>query len=127
MSHLTKAQEQAVLLVHSGLEINEIAKKLDVTRQTLWNWRKLPDFKERISELFMESVDARDVALFAMQSKALETLESCLSSENESVALRAAKIVMEHGEKISINVRTKNDVISNEALYNLSEWGDFSN
>ncbi len=44
------AQNAVQLLAEGRLEIREIADQCDVTRQTLWNWRKNPEFAAKLKE-----------------------------------------------------------------------------
>jgi hypothetical protein len=44
----------AQLFGESRFEVEEIAVKCGVTRQTLWNWRQVPEFQARVAERFEE-------------------------------------------------------------------------
>lgn len=63
---ITKKHEEAAQLLASGeLTDTEIAERLDVTRQTIWYWKKNPEFAALIDEhldRFREEVLRRGLA-----------------------------------------------------------------
>lgn len=80
---------KAVELTAMGLYgVSEVADLAGVARNTLWDWKKKPEF--------FEDVCARQRLIFSeLVPKALKTLEECFESENSKVRLDAARLVLD--------------------------------
>ena len=98
MQHkLTAKQIQAAYLLVSGESTFFIAKNLKLRRETLWKWKKIPEFKEEyervtaetkaylqtsIEDVFQESLQAmkRELRRYESDPKRLETLLSVIKA-----------------------------------------------
>lgn len=49
-----KREKAARLVALGGRDVEEIAAKVGVTRQSLWKWSKLPEFQARVREVEAE-------------------------------------------------------------------------
>lgn len=56
MQHkLTAKQLQAVHFLVSGDSIFQITNNLKIRRETLWNWKRIPEFKEEYERVLAET------------------------------------------------------------------------
>ena len=94
-TELTPLQEQGALLLSSGQNVIEVAKTLDVDRSTIWYWRQIPAFEAILNQLSTETLQTMQDGLLALHQQALKTIKRCLSSENETVALKASQVIIE--------------------------------
>ena len=94
-TELTPLQEQGALLLSSGQNVIEVAKTLDVDRSTIWYWRQIPAFEAILNQLRTETLQTMQDGLLALHQQALKTIKRCLSSENETVALKASQFIIE--------------------------------
>ena len=94
-TELTPLQEQGALLLSSGQNVIEVAKTLDVDRSTIWYWRQIPAFEAILNQLRTETIQTMQDGLLALHQQALKTIKRCLSSENETVALKASQVIIE--------------------------------
>ena len=94
-TELTPLQEQGALLLSSGQNVIEVAKTLDVDRSTIWYWRQIPAFEAILNHLRTETLQTMQDGLLALHQQALKTIKRCLSSENETVALKASQVIIE--------------------------------
>jgi transposase-like protein len=94
-TELTPLQEQGALLLSSGKNVIEVAKTLDVDRSTIWYWRQIPAFEAILNQLRTETLQTMQDGLLALHQQALKTIKRCLSSENETVALKASQVIIE--------------------------------
>ena len=80
---------QAVEFTAMGIYTEtQIAEKAGVSRNTLWEWKKKPEF--------MEDVWGKHRVIFAnLVPKALKTLEESLDSANGKVRLDAARLILD--------------------------------
>ena len=94
-TELTPLQEQGALLLSSGQNVIEVAKTLDVDRSTIWYWRQIPAFEAILNQLRTETLQTMQDGLLALHQQALKTIKRCMSSENETVALKASQVIIE--------------------------------
>ena len=94
-TELTPLQEQGALLLSSGQNVIEVAKTLDVDRSTIWYLRQIPAFEAILNQLRTETLQTMQDGLLALHQQALKTIKRCLSSENETVALKASQVIIE--------------------------------
>ena len=94
-TELTPLQEQGALLLSSGQNVIEVAKTLDVDRSTIWYCRQIPAFEAILNQLRTETLQTMQDGLLALHQQALKTIKRCLSSENETVALKASQVIIE--------------------------------
>ena len=101
-TELTPLQEQGALLLSSGQNVIEVAKTLDVDRSTIWYWRQIPAFEAILNQLRTETLQTMQDGLLALHQQALKTIKRCLSSENETVALKASQVIIEKTLKFQV-------------------------
>lgn len=86
---LTSKQNKAIaLMVEKNLNQNEIAKELNVARQTISNWKRNAEFQE-------ELLNAERNLLKGLTGKAIKTMENLLTAKSELVRYNAASDILD--------------------------------
>lgn len=86
---LNKNQEKAVKMLASGcFRQKEIAEALNVTEQTVVNWKKNPEFMEAYHKEI-------NINLKYLSHKALTTMNELLKSDSEKIRFSAAKDILD--------------------------------
>ena len=91
---LSPSQEKAIELLLIGCSKTDVAKQLEISRTTLYEWKNQSMFiaaYNRRKREFKESIESEVIALGNM---AVETIKQCLSSGNHSVRMKAAIFVL---------------------------------
>jgi transposase-like protein len=84
--------------VTGTLSINAIAKKNEVSRTTLWEWRQNAEFKALMDSYAIEIQDMTKTELRLNSNKYLQLLNKLAESKNERIRLDALKTLMEMAE-----------------------------
>jgi hypothetical protein len=112
LGDLTIEQERALELLMLGRNDTEVAKELDLARQSVWTWRsKNPKFIAELNRRRMELYYANMSRLKAMIGQALDVVETSLRDGNADRALKAAQYVLKSyfevaEKKIEVNEDT---------------------
>lgn len=88
-------KEKAISALAFGLSVTDTSNKVKVTRKTIYRWLDDDDFVQAVNEkkaLVLERVGSR-LASKALDS--LDVLDELLHSDNESVRLRASKVILD--------------------------------
>lgn len=93
----TRKQEQAIFeyLNPENRSNADIARKVNVTQRTLYNWLRKPEFQHLIWDARLE---LRKKGLWTLQAnliEALRGLQELTHSENESIKLKACQVIIE--------------------------------
>lgn len=93
---LSDAQRTAIPLILSGETDRAVAEQVGVTRQTIAEWknRKDSEFAIILKAERNRVLTERRAAVSELQDKAIETLQDCLTSDDEKVRLKAATSVL---------------------------------
>jgi len=86
-------QAQAIELLAHGSSITECALKLAVSRRSIHSWLNNQEFKQALEDRKHELIECLNIRMVALNEKALQVLEDCMSSRNESIRLRSASHV----------------------------------
>jgi hypothetical protein len=94
---MTRRHEAAIieLLNPANKSKAEIAKKLNISERTLYNWLRIPEFQ---SELRLKHWELRENmlrSLHATSIEALRGLQELTGSEDESIKLKACQAIIE--------------------------------
>lgn len=84
----------AIEVLSSGMSVEKASEVAKVSRQCIYNWLAQDSFKSELRKrqaILFQSLSKR---LLNITKKALEVLEDCLSSRNESIRLRASGIAL---------------------------------
>ena len=106
-SGLTPLQEQAATLLASGKNISEVAEELSLNRGTIYQWQQKITFQCYFNFQRQEAKDTLKNGLFSLYNEALEAIKGCLSSENETIKLKAATYII---QKIEENPMGETDI-----------------
>jgi hypothetical protein len=89
---LTEPQLRAVELLVQGGRPGAVAEKVGVARETLWRWRQLPAFKDRLIRLRYELHVARVDRIWALTDKAFDVVEEHLDEGDPRVAIELLRL-----------------------------------
>jgi len=84
----------ALEVLSSGFSVEKASEVSHVSRQTIYNWLSQEGFKNELRKrqsILFQSLSKR---LMNITVKALQVLEDCLDSRNESIRLRASGIAL---------------------------------
>ena len=88
-------------MVEKNLNQNEIAKELNVARQTISNWKRNTEFQE-------ELLNAERNLLKGLTGKAIKTMENLLTAKSELVRYNAASDILDRtGHKPTVKVEAE--------------------
>ena len=91
---LDDKQERALELMLDGLKDSEITQQLEVSRQTLYRWRKYDgQFMEALEERRSMLREQAQDGLLELTEAALEAVRSALTEGDTKTRLQAAKMV----------------------------------
>ncbi len=90
---LDDLQRRAADLMISGWKITTIANYLEVSRPTLYAWKKLPEWQEYIKEQSGEALNARGHRIQRILDLALEQIEGALI-DPEIAPLKRAELAL---------------------------------
>ena len=93
---LTPKQRRAIAAILTARNYEEAITAAKVTRQTFYNYFKLPHFKAELDRRLNDLTDGAFNQLKSAGGQAVETLRALLGSENESVRLRASQAIIEY-------------------------------
>jgi len=92
MSKTRKALALEVL--SSGLSVERASEVSQVSRQTVYNWLSDDGFKKELRKRQSFIFQTLSKRLVNITTQALQVLEDCLGSRNESIRLRASGIAL---------------------------------
>jgi hypothetical protein len=92
--------EELILALAAGATVREAAEKAGVGERTAYRRLANADFRRAVNEARDRSFDAAFGRLAGLASKATETLQRLMESDKPSVALGAAKAVLEVGPRL---------------------------
>ena|GEM_PF-3285081 len=84
---LSSRKQQAILLLLEGKSMVQVAKELDVDRNTIARWRKEPLFLEELCRQQKEQAQLITLRLEALTTKAVDVCCQALEEGNVKVAL----------------------------------------
>lgn len=99
---LSPLQERAIAALLEGLTIKQTAKRCGVSRQTIYDWLRMPEFISQLRESEGALIDHSVRRLLSLQNDALDTLDAVLNDPHATTAtrLRAAQSVIEFTLKL---------------------------
>ena len=79
---LNENQLLAIPLVAQGVSGKNVAKKIQVTEETVSRWKKLPEFQAEVNALLKECRDETQHKLRSLVNTALEVIKDELENKN---------------------------------------------
>ena len=98
---LTVKQKKAVQLLCAGLSPLCVADSIGITTQAMQKWRKLPAFRQAVSEEMQVDTELHGVRLKALYGKALDRVDKLLDDPNPHIRLQAARLAFEAEQNIA--------------------------
>ncbi len=95
---LSPAQGQAAQLRADGSKVNDVAEVVKVNRGTIWSWSKKPSFMAEINRIQNEYRESCQSMMLGLHAEAVETIQRCMNSDSDMVALKAALAVIDKAE-----------------------------
>jgi transposase-like protein len=98
---ISVVQERAALLLAKGARSREVARQLGVTEQTIGRWRKQDAFTDAVAAAgqgidatIKAQVESSASLMLECKNEALDVVRRHLHSDNPSVALKAAELLL---------------------------------
>ena len=119
---LTEAQVECIKLMLEGITITDIAKKLKVSRQTIYNWEDNAEFKTELDRCGRELVDSAMYKLKRAAPVAADKLVKLLSNgKYEKTQLNAAIDLLDRTTgkattKVEVSDKQDNEHVSKDVL-----------
>ena len=119
---LTEAQVKCIKLMLEGVTITDIAKKLKVSRQTIYNWEDNAEFKTELDRCGRELVDSAMYKLKRAAPVAADKLVKLLSNgKYEKTQLNAAIDLLDRTTgkattKVEVSDKQDNEHVSKDIL-----------
>lgn len=94
MTQNVTRKARAIEALGAGLSVTDASEKADVSRKTLYRWLDDDDFKSQVLERQNETLERVSKRLSALALQGLETLSKLMTSDDESIRLRASSSVL---------------------------------
>jgi len=86
-------QAQALELLALGASIEDASQEVSISRRSIHNWLNDPVFKKALEERKREIIEILNARMIGLNVRALDVLEDCMNSRNESIRLRSASFL----------------------------------
>ena len=118
---LDERQIKAVISKSIGDNISEMARKAGVTRNTIYKWIELEEFKAEVGKCQQEFLTQGKSMIYSLSIKALNTLNKLMDSDNEKTRFDASSKVLDksHSNATKIEIddsRNDKDNVSVDVL-----------
>ena len=98
---LDKRQTKAVELLAAGLVATAVADSVGITRRQLQTWRKLPAFKQALSEAMDIDAESHAARLQFIYGKAIEKVSELLDDPCPQIRAQAARLAFDAQQNIA--------------------------
>ena len=109
-------QLQALDHLLSGKTIQATADLIGVNERTIRRWQQQPEFITEYKSIKRSNFEAITERLRKMAEKAADNLERLMNSENESVALRANRAVLQLAKETAASMKLESQIEELEIL-----------
>lgn len=108
---LKPLQQQAIALLAQGYNTTQVAKKLCCHRTTIYEWYKLPEFKEKLKEIVTLEYKQNLTRLQNMLNGGIDRLQQILDDPNTEAkdVIRVVSMMLQAGDRM-ITVELAEDV-----------------
>lgn len=96
----SKAELLAATVVSLGCTIASAAESLGWSEHTAYKYSGTPEYRAAAAFRMIELADSTAQQGIAAQQKAIETLTRAMDSSDESIAVNAAKGIMQHSTRL---------------------------
>ena len=94
--NLNENQLLAIPLVAQGVSGKDIANKLNVAKETISRWKKLPEFQAEVNTLLKECRDETQHKLRSLVNTALEVVKEELENTNSDQRITIALKILQN-------------------------------
>lgn len=108
------------MLVDPGVSYQDVSKRLGISCRTLYQWRRLPHFKEALDEVLGEVREKTMERLNILNEKVICEIEGVLTTpfSSRSQVLKASMKIMDYKTALLSEVTLQNRVTSLELRVN---------
>jgi len=100
VKELTPKQKEVILEFVKTGNVEQACENIGVARSTYYEWMKIPEFKEEIKQQQEQVYESTVSNMKYLFSKAVETQEQLLNSENERIKLRVSSSIINNTVKL---------------------------
>lgn len=115
---LSPIQEQCAILLATGENITSVADKLNINRTTIYQWQQKITFQCFFNLQRKDLKDNLRNGLCGMYDEALQAIRDCLQSNNESIKLKSAMLILEKVENMPNGTTDAREVLRKQATHN---------
>jgi hypothetical protein len=90
---LSDPKLRAVELLVAGVRPGVVARRVDVSRETLWRWRQEPAFRQHLQRLRVEFHVARLDRMWADADRSLDVIEQHLDENDLQAAIALLRLL----------------------------------
>jgi len=90
VNNLNERQSKAAVLLSQGFSYKDVGCEIDVSVQTVCEWRKNTDFKALVNRIMEEYITDAVGQMNSLASEAVSVIEQLMESKSESIRLKAA-------------------------------------
>ena len=94
--NLNENQLLAIPLVAQGVSGKNVAKKIQVTEETVSRWKKLPEFQAEVNALLKECREETQHKLRSLVNTALEVVKDELDNKNSDQRITIALKILQN-------------------------------
>ena len=116
------SDDELILALAVGASVAEAAERAGVGQRTVHRRLKDTEFRQAVSEVRGRALDAAVGKLAGLAAKAIGTLERLVQSDTPSVALRAAKTILELGPRLRAFTELEERIAAMEAEQRKPAW-----
>lgn len=112
---LTSQQEKGAILLASGTKIEDVCQSLQIGRSTLYRWRRGDAFKCFLNLVTKDIKTYVETSVLDLHTDALRAVKDSLSSDNESVKLKAAIWILDKVTSIEVGETDIRAILMNQS------------
>ena len=90
-----RARDQAVELLAQDANVTDVARKLRLSRDTVYAWIKDPKFSAAVEDRRRELREARRAGIRRLQDLAVKQLRRVITSRNAAASMAGIKLVLD--------------------------------
>ena len=111
-----KQEEAAILEAYGGMDVTTIAKRVGVSRQTIYTYRKKKEYIEAVDRFKQEKKNMARSYFLSNLEEAVTTLGKLMRSNDESIALKASREFIHNAlGKPTSNVQLNTSITENSS------------
>jgi hypothetical protein len=115
---LTTTQKRAICNILSSKSIVEAARKTKINRKTIYTWLEKSEFKNELEKRKNQLLEGGFTELQLSFTESIHVLRELMKSENESIRLGSAKIIMQTIINVKEIKEIENKLVELEGIIN---------